>query len=355
MPSFIRIVLIAALAGSFLGFAIQASCATVSIGAVAPASRGVCPVSYDGENINDAVQVSDGSVWVASSSYADHLLRWGDGKWNKTSVVGVPSQSVAMAVCAGPASSVYCLWRENPNYTVFRHASGADPVPIATLPCADYGGLARIDVDSRGSLWLSGYGAFFCRIDPKNGTIHKYELSREWHFDAHSTDTSGPHDALLQHLVEDTMHRMWVWSGYMWWENKYSTSYAMHGVCIIDSDGRMTHYPALPGVPDQPIVSLTLHGADHAWVGLFHGGLYEVSLANLTARRIPDPAWHAFDTVRQVFCVGAETYVCAAHFDKPQHYDRGNGTLWKLHGGVWSLDIAASIRTYHLVGRIQEE
>ena len=202
----------------------------VTLDNVVPASRGCSPVAVAGNQVNNEVRSADGTIWAYGS---DQLYQWRDGLWVTAGEDGVDRIDGTRSLrcsCAGPGSSIYCLWTVGQTYALTCNDGMHTPIVIARFPIADYVNIDYLSMDHGGRIWIFGYNRFFWCVDPADGSMKAFEFQPGWrNYDYPGRVLNGPDDQWQQDHVEDTGGRMWIYS----MSDRDDKNRDLYGLCCV--------------------------------------------------------------------------------------------------------------------------
>ena len=311
--------------------------------------------ALDAAPVRDAAQDGGGQLWgIPADGPAPRLCRLSPtGHWQSVPAPnGTTGQPLALERTVNGA--VVCLWESGDEHLLTAHRGA-----VSRLVARWTGFLRspRLFSDHAGNVWVTGLGGDIYRIPAKYGAAgapeHAYSVADTDYFPGYQKSNEGPdqgreaglfyHDPLL--AAEDSRGGMWFWTDRLAGGGNFA---ALRGVLRWE-DGRMVHYPALPGLPDKPLDWLAPRAPGHLWVSVHNGGVFDLDTETLRALPVLEPLPHLFQSVQKTYSLGSDWYVVTG--DPGAHPRALSSALWRQRAGVWQklidgLDAQIALRDF---------
>ncbi|MDQ3815447.1 MAG: hypothetical protein M3347_16140, partial [Armatimonadota bacterium] len=312
---------------------------------IAAASRAgmAQPLQIDQTSFQDAERDAAGQIWAIQGS-ADGLYRWDDSGWDQVDVSAITTGAEPLNLIPSPNGALICLWyrrneqisqTEPQEFLLTEHKGKTSRLLTKFKAKIDYSQRFMF-ADRAGNVWITSGGKGIYRITPAGAAERIYSIAPfQMRRLGNPADYSGDTNSL--HAIEDGRGRLWFWS-HVW--DHGTEAYSLPGVLIFDGH-RFRHHRTLTGVATKPtsaINALAPKDAGHLWLAMGDDGLYEVDIATLHARRVPEPEPKAFRYVQQITRLGRDWYfVTGSRWIKSCGEDstERNGTLWSRRDGRW--------------------
>lgn len=308
----------------------------------------------------DAARDATGRLWGVLPESPHRLATYDGATWravNWTAPIGAEPQRLERR----RNGALLCLWsRPNFHYELSEHRGQTSRlIARFKLDAFERSYIHPEFCDGGATIWLTAGGTDIYRIETNaaqadNAATRVYRVPAQWlRLNNDEPLAQTPLAPLKMH--RDSGGRWWFWSD-IWAFSEGSR--LLNGVLLFD--GRTwTHRLSFDGVPliksDKPgkakakpeppevwILALAQRDARHLWISVDEGGLFEIDVRNLRARRISEPYPKAFRYVQQVTALGADWYVVSGSkwHESDEDYSLRRGSLWRLRNGRWRLLIA---------------
>jgi hypothetical protein len=266
----------------------------------------VFPENPDLTRACDAVQDGAGKVWALICETPNRIFVTDGQGWTGVDFPLQKGNVFPSRFDRRTDGTVLCLWdsESKEEHFLTEHTQTG-----AKLLATFSGALswARMLVDSKENVWLTGKGRDIFRVSP-SGTVERvYSIQNDQYLE----HTRPKNESLYSYnpvcALEDARGRIWFWSdtaaGAM---NEASLS----GVLIYE-EGKFKHHTDFCDKPRSYISTIQNKDALHVWAAFLNDGLYEVDLDKLHAERVAEWQRGDFGWVQGIFHVGDDDYVVA--------------------------------------------
>lgn len=314
----------------------------------------------DQPTVRDAAQDGTGRVWGWGGER--RLYAWTGTEWKDAPLpAAVPDRARQLrAFGSGADGAVYGLWMTadgNPPSWVVR-CRGDEPVRVLVVD-APLPKEPRLCATAAGAVWITGAGPDVLRIGPKPEDKLAYSVAPGQIMDRGGRQDPARPMAPLR-VTSDGRGRDWIWA-----DGNQSQNRRLRGLIVCEG-GAFTHYPTLPGLPDDAVFSaVTPKDADTLFVVANRQEVYELNTRYLNAsmapvhplQLLPGFAWFqsrpaaasgAYET--EAVSRNGQIWICrdgqwrqAATVDAAGYFDTRNLGVLATRDGLWFTGMAASI------------